>query len=90
MLQDIVMVIYTVSYPPRLIPVSLVLPSLDDLPANAPSTAPGAAPQAAPPAGSVKVSATFSGAPFKSFCCARAALLQAHAEYEGVHDRSPT
>ena len=44
MLQDVVMVVYTVSYPPRLIPVSLVLPSLDDLPANAPGPAPLAAP----------------------------------------------
>ena len=40
------MVVYTVSYPPRLIPVSLVLPSLDDQAANAP----GPAPLAAPPA----------------------------------------
>ena len=40
------MVVYTVSYPPRLIPVSLVLPSLDDLPANAPGSAPIAAPAA--------------------------------------------
>lgn len=40
------MVVYTVSYPPRLIPVSLVLPSLDDQPANAPGPAPMAAPAA--------------------------------------------
>ena len=40
------MVVYTVSYPPRLIPVSLVLPSLDDNPANAPGSAPMAAPAA--------------------------------------------
>ena len=42
------MVIYTVSYPPRLIPVSLVLPSLDDG-EFAPVPAPGPGPQAAPP-----------------------------------------
>ena len=40
------MVIYTVSYPPRLIPVSLVLPSLDDAPGNAPGPAPQTAPAA--------------------------------------------
>ncbi|CAL5221936.1 g4211 [Coccomyxa viridis] len=44
--KDVVMVVYTVSYPPRLIPVSLVLPSLDDQPANAPGPAPMAAPAA--------------------------------------------
>ncbi len=38
------MVVYTVSYPPRLIPVSLVLPSLDDQPGSAPGPAPMAAP----------------------------------------------
>ena len=42
------MVIYTASYPPRLIPVSLVLPSLDDG-EFAPIPAPGPGPQAAPP-----------------------------------------
>ena len=45
-LQDVVMVVYTVSYPPRLIPVSLVLPSLDDALGNAPGPAPQAAPAA--------------------------------------------
>lgn len=53
------MVIYTVSYPPRLIPVSLVLPSLDDG-EFAPVPAPGPGPQAAPSSASrssiVKVS----------------------------------
>ena len=39
-MQDQVMVIYTVSYPPRLIPVSLVLPGLDVGAGIAPQTAP--------------------------------------------------
>ena len=44
--QDLVMVVYTVSYPPRLIPVSLLLPTLDESAAQAPGLAPAAAPPA--------------------------------------------
>ena len=53
------MVIYTVSYPPRLIPVSLVLPSLDDgelAPVPAPGPGPPAAPASAGRSSIVKVS----------------------------------
>ncbi len=46
--QDTVLVIYTVGYPPRLVPVSLVLPGLDvkssSVFANVPDTAPAPAP----------------------------------------------
>ncbi len=58
-LQDRVMVIYTVSYPPRLIPVSLVLPSLDDgefVPVPAPGPGPQVAPASASRSSIVKVS----------------------------------
>ena len=54
--QDLVMVVYTVSYPPRLIPVSLLLPTLDETAAQAPGLAPAAAPPAAAADPAVKVS----------------------------------
>ncbi len=48
LVQDTVLVIYTVGYPPRLVPVSLVLPGLDvkssSVFANVPDTAPAPAP----------------------------------------------
>jgi len=53
--QDIVMVIYTVSYPPRLVPISLLLPSDDSLKA-APASASTTAAQS--PAAAVAANAT--------------------------------
>ena len=50
------MVVYTVSYPPRLVPVSLVLPTLDETAAQAPGLAPTAAPPATATEPTVKVS----------------------------------
>ena len=50
------MVVYTVSYPPRLIPVSLLLPTLDETAAQAPGLAPAAAPPATAADPAVKVS----------------------------------
>ena len=48
LVQDTVLVIYTVGYPPRLVPVSLVLPGLDvkssSVFANVPDVAPAPAP----------------------------------------------
>lgn len=58
------MVIYTVSYPPRLIPVSLVLPSLDNgefAPVPAPGPGPQAAPASAARSSIVKVSLLLAG-----------------------------
>lgn len=49
------MVVYTVSYPPRLVPVSLVLPTLDETAAQAPGLAPTAAPPATAAEPTVKV-----------------------------------
>ena len=50
------MVVYTVSYPPRLVPVSLVLPTLDETAAQVPGLAPTAAPPATAAEPTVKVS----------------------------------
>ena len=67
-MQDTVLVIYTVGYPPRLVPVSLVLPGLDVSPSSLFSSVPDMAPAPAPgayakaPAATPAMSAPAGGA----------------------------